>query len=413
METIPTPRPLISFYEEMVDPSTGEIPDSIVTAGYLTPPQIAKAYGTPASTGLGVKVGIFSFGGGFKQSDFNSSFADLKTAGYIPSNLTAPTIRQVLLNGQQGTFSTSDNNASLENTLDIYCIGTLVPQASITLYIGNNYTSMMNQAIADGCHIVSISWGSSEYTSDEANFINAVSNKIAVLASSGDYGSEIGNVEGVIYPSSSPNVMSIGGTNLTLYSNAGGLTDTRFSEVDSNASGVGGGGGLSAVFSLPTWQSGLLYTPITNNVTGTPTQLNARGLPDVSGPFYRYSMYYNGSGISIGGTSASCPTIAGFLARFQQLTEVQRSSPDWNTFFYTNPYGSLTKFYDITTGNNTGALPNGYSGTVGWDAVTGLGAPNNTPIYQSLHTGGTFPKKNYGFRPTTGAAYPRKTTGAR
>jgi len=45
--------------------------------------------------------------------------------------------------------------------------------------------------------------------------------------------------------------------------------------------------------------------------------------------------------------------------------------------------------------------------------VTGLGPPVGTSIYQLVRTGGVFPKNNYGFRPSSGSAYPRNTTGAR
>ena len=248
------------------------------------------------------------------------------------------------------------------------------------------------------------------------NFINAVANGLTVCASSGDYGS-IGNTgntnDTVVYPSVSPNVISVGGTYLTVYSNAGSLNDTRLTELDSNRSGLGGGGGVSTLFSLPSWQNLLYYTPIANNVKGSPTLLTNRGVPDVSAPFWNINITYNGSVVTTGGTSASCPIIASFLARFQQLTGVTRSSTDWHNFFYNSPYGSIQNFYDITTGQNNDAISDGYAGTSGWDAVTGLGAPTNSGIYQNIHKGFTFPKQNYGFRPSSGPTYPRKTTGAR
>jgi kumamolisin len=362
----------------------------------------------PSATGLGVKIGIFSFGGGFKQTDLNSSWADLQTAGLIPTKYAVPTVNQVLLDGQSGSFS-GDLNSSGENTVDIFCASTMAPQASITLYIGNSYSSMMTRAIADGMHIITISWASSEYTGDETYFTAAANAKIAVLAASGDWGSVVstsGTSIGLCYPASSPNVISVGGTKLTINS-----SNVRTAETDDNrdsgfGSTWGGGGGISAVFSRPTWQAGLFYTPITNNITGSPTSLASRGAPDFSGPMNSYALYFNGSVSGYGGTSLSSPIMAGVLARFLQLTGVKRSSADWNTIAYANP----SAFYDITVGTNNTVITSGYAGTVGWDAVTGLGPPTGTSLYKPIHIGSTFPRSNYGFRPTTGSAWPRRTT---
>jgi len=398
---------------DATDPNTGQPLSSIVAGGYLTPPQIATAYGLPASTGYGVKIGIISFGGGFLQSDLNKAFADLQTAGLISSSLTPPTIQQKLFDGQTGTFSTSDGGASGENTVDIYCLATMAPQASITIYIGNTWTSQFNQAVADGCHIISVSWSSSE-SSDflSTQLATASTNKIAILVASGDHGSAWysgANTLSVGYPCASPQVISIGGTKLVLNGSNG-----RASESDDNRDANfgttwGGGGGLSTLFSRPSWQAGLFYTPITNSVTGSATSLTVRGIPDISAPMNVYSVYYNGSIGGYGGTSLACPVMAGMLARFQQLTGIQRSSVDYNTLFYSNP----NAFYDITTGTNNAQITSGYAGTSGWDCVTGLGPPTGSLVYPLVRPNSTFPKQNYGFRTATGQSYPRSTTGAR
>jgi kumamolisin len=377
---------------------------------YLTPPTIATAYNIPPATGLGVKIGIFSFGGGFKQSDLNSSWADLQAAGLISSKYSVPTVRQVLLDGKTGSY-TENTNYSAENTLDIYCTATAAPQASITLYIGAGYDTMMAQAILDGIDIVTISWCSNEYNA-ESVWQSAADNKITVIAASGDWGSTLG-VSGstiqAIYPSSSPNVISAGGTKLTLTFSYARSTETDDNRDANFNSGLwGGGGGISVLFSIPSWQAGLTYTPIVNGVTGSPTALTTRGFPDFSAPMNVYILYVNGAINGYGGTSAASPCLAGFLARFQQLTGVKRSSVDWNTIAYANP----SAFYDITVGTNNSVITSGYAGTAAWDPVTGLGPPIGTSLYPKLRPSSTFPKRNYGFR-TTGATYPRPNSGVR
>ena len=400
------------FQVDLTDPLTGQLPTALVgNSGQISGPSIAIAYGIPAATGYGVKIGIFSFGGGFLQGDLNKSWADLQTAGLISTAYTVPTVTQVLLDGQSGTFSASDGSSG-ENTVDIFCAATMAPRASITLYVGSSYASMMTQAIADGMHIITISWATAEYTSDEQYFTAAAAAKITVLAASGDWGSTVGTsgtTIGLCYPASSPNVISVGGTKLTLNSSNARTAESDDNRDSSFGSTWGGGGGISTTFSRPTWQNGLFYTPITSGVTGSPTTLATRGAPDFSAPMNVYALYFNGSISGYGGTSLSSPIMAGILARYQELTGIRRSSADWNTIAYANP----TAFYDITVGTNNTVITSGYAGTSGWDAVTGLGPPIGTSLYKPIHTGMTFPKTNYGFRTATGLAYPRQTTGAR
>jgi len=405
-----TPAHLIPI--DLVQPEVGMTPDGLgaYIPSYLAPPAIATAYSIPASTGYGVKIAIFSFGGGFLQSDLNKSFADLQSAGLLNSSLTVPTIRQVLLDGQTGNWT--NGGADGENTVDIYCTATMAPQAQISIYIGSYLSSMVTQALADQVHICTMSWGSGEYTSDEPNLQALANAKITFLVSSGDYGdvvSEGSTSEAVVYPASSPYAIGVGGTHLYLNSSY-----VRISETDDNGdanfpSGWGGGGGVSTTFSLPSWQTGLYFTPVVSGVTGSPRALTMRGVPDWAAPMSAYVFYENGSIGGAGGTSLACPVMAGILARYLQLTGVKRSSVDWNTLAYANQ----SAFFDITVGKDTGTISNGYIGTTGWDPITGLGPPIGTSIYQLIRTGTVFPKQNYGFRPSTGPTYPRKTTGAR
>jgi hypothetical protein len=95
---------------------------------------------------------------------------------------------------------------------------------------------------------------------------------------------------------------------------------------------------------------------------------------------------------------------------FCRLTQLWgRRSTFANTLFYANTQA----FTDIVVGDNRLNYTTGYTTTAGWDACTGLGSPKGDELYKIFHVGSTFPKLNYGFRPTTGAVYPRKTTGVR
>lgn len=132
--------------------------------GYLTPPQIATAYNMPTITGANVKIGIASLGGGWLPSDLESSMADI---GY-----TMPNVTTVLLDGASNLFSPTDP-ASIENTLDLYCVSGIAPQANIVIYIGQNspssWANVLNYAINDGCDVITMSWGIDESDITTAN----------------------------------------------------------------------------------------------------------------------------------------------------------------------------------------------------------------------------------------------------
>jgi kumamolisin len=388
--------------------------------GTLTPPQVATAYNVPASTGTGVTIGILSLGGGFLQSDLNKCFTDLKANGLISSATTTPTINLIKLGASPGVFTGS--NADQENTLDIYCVATMVPGATINFYVYdtaynvfsiNGYNSLFQRAISDRCDIITHSWVVSEQNGDilGPSLQLAAANNITVLNASGDNGSAFNGKERVTYPASSPFVIAVGGTDLSLNSNNtratevyedGGVTDPNF------GSSWGSGGGFSTIFYAPNWQSGLQYQTYNSSTgaIGTLTNVIMRGVPDISAPMNRFAMYFNGNAISVGGTSAATPTMAGIMARLKALTGVSMSSPAWNTLFYANP----SAFYDIISGNNATAVPQGYAARSGWDPVTGLGSINGGAIQTILTTPVLSPD---GTRPASGQTYPRFIHNAR
>ena len=391
-----TYKPANIVISKCVDPATGLPATSIDPIGALTCPNIAAAYGIPASDGEGIKIAIISEGGGFLQSDIDKLFVDMKATGQISSSIPTPTINQVLVAGATGTFSIDDNNASLENTLDIAILATMVPKATITIYIGIDLASAMTQAWTDNNHIMSISWATNENVSgDHLGSLISVSNSsnIAICAASGDWGSTFagGSSLAACYPAISPYVIGVGGTSLTINN-----SNVRVTESDFNYAGGGSGGAISTLFTVPSYQNGLYYTPITSNIVGSPTPLTHRGSPDISAPYYGYPIYYNGEILLAAGTSASTPFIAGMLARMQKLTGIQRSSLAYNTIFYANK----SAFYDITVGQNNDLITDGYAGTQSWDPVTGLGPPIGDRLYTVL-SGGTLDPYVFSTIPTS------------
>jgi kumamolisin len=353
-------HPQISFAEQA--PNVSQLGRS-----GLTPPAIATAYGVPAGDGAGVKIGIVSLSGGWSAADFDRSMTDLG----LDSKITSNNIQTILVDGAANDFTTNDAG-SLENTLDLYCAAGVVPKAEIRIYIGRNslfhFANVIERAIADGCDIISISWGGAEtgfyefyYRSRyEPIFQDAVSKGITVLVASGDFGSAA-NYYGAFaaqYPACSPGVVAVGGTNLLLYP-SGAIQSETFSELS--------GGGVSTIFPVPAWQQGQSYT--TYGAKSKTLPLIGRGVPDISAPMNAYDLYFGGTVWQVGGTSAATPVIAGIVARY--ISTNGSRPPQLNPVFYNNPGA----FYDFASGDDASYLSEGYLSTPGWDPVVGLGRP--------------------------------------
>lgn len=371
---------------------------TIPYSGLLTPPQVAVAYGLSlptASSGSGYKVGIINSNDDFLQSDLNSSFAALIAAGLLPAGTVAPTIIRSNPGNRPLTVYT-------EPTQDIYSVAAMVPGATIISYqrqansfgtTAEIYAELAARIIADAVDVVSFSYGWGGPT-DNAFFAALDAAKIPFFYATEDYGAFNMDSNDADYPSRIANSIAVGGTNLALNTD-----NTRSSEIaesyltDSfyaNRTGWGSPGSTSTVAALPSFQSGLSYTPY-NTTTGAESSrsLTRRGVPDISGPMNGYVMYYKGNIVRLGGTSSAAPILAGFIVRIMEATKVRKSSTEWNQFFYST-YSSNT-FYDITSGNNaTGISGDGYIATAGWDAVTGLGTPIGSGLITAINS--TFPR---------------------
>ncbi len=349
-----------------------------------TPPQVARLYNFPTDVnGQGECVAIIELGGGYNQSDLTAYFQQL--------GITAPQVVSVSVDGSNNQPAGDPNSADGEVDLDIEVIGAIAPGARIAVYFAPNtdrgFADAINNAVHDTTNkpsIISISWGGPEsswsdqaiQTMDQA-FQAAAAVGVTVCAAAGDNGSADGVTDGqahVDFPASDPFVLACGGTHLE-----GSNNQISKEVVWNDATDSATGGGISDKFNLPTWQS----------QAGVPPSANAnkrigRGVPDVSGdadPQTGYQVRVDGQNSVIGGTSAVAPLWSAFIA----LVNQKRGQPAGflNPTLYQN-YATLQQnhaFNDVTEGNN-GA----YTAGTGWDACTGLGTPNGTPLATALAT---------------------------
>jgi len=219
-------------------------------------------------------------------------------------------------------------------------------------------------------------------------YIAAVKAHVTVLGAAGDWGetSPSDASESTYYtfatanwPASDPLVTSVGG--LQLHLNAAGdqvIPPNVWNENSLLGGPVAGGGGLSAVFSRPSYQDSV------KAVVG-----NHRGVPDLSmsasvnGGALVYMSFKGLSGPAyyiIGGTSEATPLLAGVIAVADQYAGHPLGLINPALYKIAATKGE-TGIVDVTTGENTVTwVQNGHTYTVpgavagpGYDLSSGLG----------------------------------------
>ena len=357
------------------------------------PPQVGGFYNFPPNLdGSGQCVGLIEFGGGFGQSDLQAYFGQ--------QNMSVPNITAVSIDGttnQPGADPDSDG----EVLLDIEVAASLAPGAKFVVYFApfteQGWVDVLAAAVHDTQNkprVLSISWGYTEgqdiWTAQAVQAVNQAFQAAALLGiticcASGDDGSEDQLTDGhahVDFPASSPFVLGCGGTSIQTSGTT--LTSERVWNNGERSNGGGaGGGGISVMNALPSWQQGIVPPSV------NPDHHVGRGVPDVAGDADEnsgYTIIVDGqTATNVGGTSAVAPMWAALIARINQ----QLGKPvGYLTPLLYSKYGKSSAFHDITVGNNdpTGHI-GGYNAGPGWDACTGWGSPDGANLLAALSGG--------------------------
>jgi kumamolisin len=361
---------------------TAQAVDTDQQAVAYDPPFLATdVYGFPAGTdGRGQIAAIIEFAGGYTPSDLETYFKSL--------NVATPAMRDVGVGGARNQPG-RDLVADGEVELDIEILGAMAPGAQILVYFGQNDERGWVDALSTAIHatptptVISISWAAPENavtaqagTALEAVFADAAALGATVCGPAGDNGSADGETDGaahVNYPASSPHVLAVGGTSLRL--SAVGAKGTETVWNDGAGSGATGGG-VSAIFPLPAWQSHVEVP------TGSDGATRGRGVPDVAAladPLTGYSTLIAGKARSMGGTSAAVPLWAALVCRLSEALGRKLGLLQPAIYASATPGTATPGFRDITTGSN-GA----YQAAPGWDACTGLGVPDGAALLNVL-----------------------------
>ncbi len=341
----------------------------------FTPPQIARLYDFPRRLdGSGQRIAVLELGGGFRRSHLERYFAKL---GRPMPKLTAVSIDGV--RNRPGV----NHGADGEVVLDVEVIGAIAPGAEQLVYFApasdRGFVDAVTTALFDprGPSILSISWGQAEaewteqgrHALDQA-FRAAALLGITVCAASGDNGwtdGVTGRVAHVDYPASSPHVLACGGTRLAVTDD--GLDEVVWNDHDGNSTG----GGVSALYDVPSWQAGARVPPSVNEGGRM-----GRGVPDVAGNADPQTGYLVGDGVNdhpFGGTSAVAPLWAALVAQLNQHLGARAGF--LNPLLYEL---DRSVFNDVSRGGN-GAYRARRSA---WDACTGHGTPRGRALLDAL-----------------------------
>ncbi|KAG6861868.1 hypothetical protein C0995_011165 [Termitomyces sp. Mi166 len=415
-----------SFATSITDPVSGSVVDpscnTTITVNCLK--QLYNAVGFTPKPASNNSIGITGYLEEFaNKQDLQSFFADQR-----PDALNS-SFRFLSVKG--GLNDQNLSNAGAEANLDVQFAfglsfpipGTFYSTAGRPPFIPDvNTPTDTNEN--DTPLVISTSYGDDEQTVPQSFAIRACNGfaqlgvrGVSLLFSSGDGGvgdndpdpatqqcfTNDGKNQTKFMPSFPAAVTAVGGT-----TNIPEVAVSRFFS----------GGGFSNHFDRPTYQRQAvkeylaalpngtyegLFNPSSEEITS-----NGRAYPDVSAQSDRYKIFLGGKPILIGGTSASSPAFAGFVALLNDVRLAHGKKPlgFLNPLLYSKGVSGLN---DITVGHNSGCGTTGFNvcitfvryglipkhsfqATKGWDPgknhflplqrlliddpVTGLGTPN-------------------------------------
>jgi len=350
-------------------------------------PNYSAGSGGPSSAGYGAIALVDAFDNPNASSDLSAfdSYWGLPAATFV----------KVYANGN-GSCKTppADAGWSVESSMDIEYAHVFAPNAAIILVeaCSNSWTDLLYAEQVAFNYIVtnypaggqvSNSWQGGEFSGQIAddsffadfnyNWADNWATPILAFASSGDYGFGVG------YPSTSPWVISAGGTSI--------LRNATTLKTSSESCWGGSGGGTSTLETYTTSFSGGNMGPWANFQYQLFGQAN-RNTPDMSfdadpaSGAWIYSGYGLGGWGVVGGTSLSSPALAGIVNRMgNKLGSVFLTAATGNVDYFDTLENNLlysqlataklykSNFYDVKTGSN------GVSAVASWDYCTGVGSP--------------------------------------
>jgi hypothetical protein len=376
----------------------------------LTPFAMRGAYGVNKVQFL--SNGTYVAGTGAGQT---IAIVDALNDPYIASDLSAfdaafglpnpPSFNVLNQNGGtnlSGIPTSPTSSWALEESLDVEWAHSIAPGANIVLFEANSASNAnLDTAVTSAANpatytplgiptasVISNSYGSNDTARARVNDLAADAstfapisnaNQISLVFSSGDSGV-------AEFPSTSPYVLGVGGTAVTLSTTPFGVSwtsETTYNDTNYQGHNYGSsGGGTSAFEAIPSYQTD----------AGISNSGNHREAPDVSMSGALESGVYIVDTLDVGsqtpegtvfGTSLAAPMWAGLVAVTNQGRALAGEGPIGNVqeAVYSVP---STDFHDITTGTNGLSGANKHSAGPGYDTVTGIGTPIANKLIPAL-----------------------------
>jgi len=371
-------------------------PNAIPAGNGYGPSQLQSAYDLTAASGAdgsGTTVAVVD---AYNDPTAASDLATYRSAAGLPA-LTSGQFTQYNQEGETSPLpatAPADDDWTLEESLDVDMVSAICPLCKIDLVEANNdsgtglYVAEETAATTLGAKYISNSWGGSETstdTTDDSEYFGV--SGVVYTASAGDSAYS----GGVIYPATSPHVVSVGGTTLNTSSNSRGWTES----VWETSSSEGTGSGCSAFEPQPSWQASIsiLKAACADRVDN---DVAADADPNTGAAVYD-TTNGNGGWNEVGGTSESSPIIASVFALAGNNGNGGNNAAD-------SIYTHTADLNEVTASSNGTCTPpaadsvlctatgaaNTYNGPTGWGTPEGLGA------FQSNSAGNTVTVTNPG-----------------
>lgn len=370
----------------------GGVATAFTTAGLASTYDLTKLYRT-GDRGAGATVAIVEFGR-YRPRDLRT-FATCAGSRAVLSTTVVDGGPPLV--GSSETFLAGQ----LEADMDIEEVMALAPDAHIIVVEGSEASSedvlaTYQAAVSSGADVISTSWGECEnslsptfVSGENAIFQQAAERGETVVAAAGDMGSAdcydgAASTSGLAVddPASQPYVTAVGGT--TVEPTAKVHHEVVWHERDAQGAG---GGGVSDLWPMPSYQALLVSSVETNVPVGTcPASLGScRTVPDVSADAGTPILFYCtvpglcDGWVAYGGTSVAAPLWGSIFALADASSACSGSPLGFvNPALYAiaaGPHGSRA-FRDITSGdNNLFQKVGSFSAGPGYDLASGLGSP--------------------------------------
>ncbi|HYB22398.1 MAG TPA: IPT/TIG domain-containing protein, partial [Solirubrobacteraceae bacterium] len=347
---------LASVSADAVAPTTSGIDGS-----GLAPSELQSAYKlSSSSAGSGQTVAIVD---AYNDPTAESDLAAYRAAYGLPACTTAggcfDKVNQTGGKSYPPQPTAEQGDWPIEESLDLDMVSAICPNCHIVLVEANSagmedLGAAENEAAKLGTE-VSNSWGSFEFNGETAFDSYFDHPGIPITVASGDYGYDNEEYSAGVpsYPAASPDVIAVGGTNLTPAENSRGWTESVWAHS---------GSGCSHYEPKPSYQTDSGCSKrTTNDIAAAAEDLS---IYDTSGTVGESEPGW----FPVGGTSAATPIIASYEA----LSSSEVRSEGASAF-----YKNTSSFFPVTSGSN-GSCGGSYlcTGGSGYRGPTGVGTPD-------------------------------------